>query len=275
MGPALGPTFERRMATTGSGPAHTGMLIINADDWGRDVETTDRIFECVVRGSVSSASGMVFMEDSERAGAMAKERDVDVGLHLNFTTLFSAHILPTRLAKHQARAAHFLLRNRLSQVVYHPGLANSFEYLVKAQLEEFHRIYGEDARRVDGHHHMHLCVNVLLAGLLPKGTIARRNFSFQRGEKSGLNLLYRNVIDRMLAARHRLTDFFFDLLPIEPTEHLDFIFAAARESVVEVETHPINSVEYSFLTGGGLRRWTECAPIAPCYRLSIPRTDSQ
>jgi hypothetical protein len=269
MGPALGPTFERRMATPGSGPAHTGMLIINADDWGRDVETTDHIFECVVRGSVSSASGMVFMEDSERAGAMAKERDVDVGLHLNFTTLFSAHILPTRLAKHQARTAHFLLGNRLSQVVYHPGLANSFEYLVKAQLEEFHRIYGEDARRVDGHHHMHLCANVLLAGLLPKGTIARRNFSFQPGEKSGVNRLYRKVIDDILSRRHRLADFFFNLLPIEPPERLGRIFTAATKSVVEVETHPINPEEHRFLTEGGIFRLAQYSPIALRYCIPI------
>src|ERR1700758_5164513 len=45
----------------------SGILIINADDWGRDHETTQRILECTLRGTVSSASAMVFMEDSERA----------------------------------------------------------------------------------------------------------------------------------------------------------------------------------------------------------------
>ena len=41
--------------------------MINADDWGRDARTTDRILECFQHGVLSSASGMVFMEDSERA----------------------------------------------------------------------------------------------------------------------------------------------------------------------------------------------------------------
>src|SRR5689334_18341851 len=44
---------------------NTGALIVNADDWGMDRDTTDQILKCASCGSVSSASGMVFMEDSE------------------------------------------------------------------------------------------------------------------------------------------------------------------------------------------------------------------
>src|SRR6266480_4217678 len=67
-----------------------GVLIVNADDWGRDAETTARIAECVVPGGVSSVSAMVFMADSERAADTARERGIDAGLHVNFTTPFSA-----------------------------------------------------------------------------------------------------------------------------------------------------------------------------------------
>jgi len=49
----------------------TGLLIINADDWGRDPENTGKILDCVLLGAVSSVSAMVFMEDSERAAAIA------------------------------------------------------------------------------------------------------------------------------------------------------------------------------------------------------------
>lgn len=206
---ALDPSLPTRRVESQGKSSQTGILIINADDWGRNIETTDRILECVQRGSVSSASAMVFMEDSERAAALARERGVDVGLHLNFTTPFSPAVASRRLTEYHQRVSRFLMRNRLSQVVYHPGLASSFQYVVAAQLEEFRRIYGEEPRRLDGHHHMHLCANVLLGGLLPTGTIARRNFSFQPGEKSGVNRLYRAAIDRILARRHRFTDFFF------------------------------------------------------------------
>jgi hypothetical protein len=246
-----------------------GLLIVNADDWGRNHETTERILECLVRGSVSSTSAMVFMADSERAAAIARERGVDAGLHLNFTTQFSATACPTRLVERQQEVAAYLLRRRLNQVVFHPGLARSFEYVVTAQLEEFHRLYGAQPERLDGHHHMHLSANVLVARLLPRGTVVRRNFSFQPGEKSLLNRLYRKAVDHRLARRHRLVDFLFSLPPLEPHDRLERIRSLARQFVVEVETHPINADEYRFLTGSEVARWIEEVSIAP--RFSVPR----
>ena len=69
---------------------HAGRLIVNADDWGRDQVTTDRTLDCFVCGALSSVSAMVFMEDSERAAAVALERGIDAGLHLNLSTRFTA-----------------------------------------------------------------------------------------------------------------------------------------------------------------------------------------
>lgn len=231
-------------------PEMNATIIVNADDWGRDIHTTDRTLDCVLRGTVSSVSAMAFMEDSERAADLALQHDVDAGLHLNFTTPFSAPRVSSRFSEHHARVARFLIRSRLSQVVYHPGLAGSFEYVVAAQLDEFRRIYGAEPGRVDGHHHMHLCANVLFAGLLPAGTVARRNFSFQAGEKGRVNRFYRRAIDRILATRHRLADFFFSLAPVEPVDRLQRIGLLARHAVVELETHPVNRDEYRFLTSG-------------------------
>lgn len=78
-------------------PPTQGALIVNADDWGRDLETTDRTLDCILRGAVSSVSAMVFMQDSERAAILALQRGVDAGLHLNFTSRFSAPQCPPRL----------------------------------------------------------------------------------------------------------------------------------------------------------------------------------
>ena len=237
-----------------------GLLIINADDWGRDHETTDRTLECIRRGAVSSVSAMVFMGDSDRAAAIAQEHGIDAGLHLNFTAPFSAPSTPTKLVERQQRLAKCLNRHSLAQAVFYPTLMRPFEYVVSAQIEEFCRLYGRAPQRLDGHHHMHLCANVLLAGLLPPGTIVRRNFSFRPGEKSLGNRLYRQVIDRILARRHRLTDYFFSLPPVDSPEHLRRICSLAREFVVEMETHPVNPEEYCFLTRGEILRWSgDCA----------------
>ena len=104
---------------------------------------------------------------------------------------------------------------------------------------------------IDGHHHMHLCANVLLGGLLPSGTIARRNFSFQPAEKSALNRLYHTISDHASSPGGiGLPTFSFSLPPFDPPHRLQTIFRIARQSVVELETHPVNPEEYRFLIRG-------------------------
>lgn len=240
-------------------------LVLNADDWGRDQHTTDRIFECAECGTVSSVSAMVFMDDSQRAAALGLERRIDAGLHLNLTTQFSAAAVPAELATRQQDVARFLLRHRLAHAMFHPGLMRSFEYVVAAQLDEFERLYGRAPDRVDGHHHMHLCANVVLGGLLPPGTLVRRNFSFAKGEKSLPNRLYRRAVDGLLARRHRLADFFFSLVPLEVPGRLPRIISLARRFSVEVELHPALPDEYRFLTHGEIFRLVDVVEIAPTY----------
>jgi predicted glycoside hydrolase/deacetylase ChbG (UPF0249 family) len=242
-----------------------GLLIVNADDWGRNRDITDRTLDCVLCGTVSSVSAMMFMEDSERAAGIAREQGIDTGLHLNFTAPFSAAQIPSRLSEHQQRLSQYLRRHRFSPVVFHPGLITSFEYVVAAQRDEFIRLYGREPGRLDGHHHMHLCANVLLGGLLPPGTVVRRNFTFQPGEKSFANRFYRQVVDRALARRHRLTDLFFSLPPLAPACRLERIFSLARRFVIEIETHPLNPAEYCFLTEGGIFSLVGDCPIAPSF----------
>jgi len=245
---------------------HSGCLIINADDWGRDRRTTGMIFDCILRGALSSVSAMVFMEDSERAAAIVRQRGIDAGLHLNFTTPFSAPNCPAGLVERQRELANHLLRHPIARAIFRPGLVRSFEYVVAAQLDEYRRLYQQDPDRLDGHHHMHLCANVLLRGLLPPGSLVRRHFSFEAGQKKRLrNWLYRLIADRILARRHGLVDFFYALPPLEPPGRLQRIFSLARQFVVELETHPVNSEEYRFLAGGGILRWAGDLPIAPHF----------
>jgi predicted glycoside hydrolase/deacetylase ChbG (UPF0249 family) len=191
---------------------------------------------------------MVFMEDSERAAGIAREWGLNVGLHLNFTERFSAQSCPSELRERQQAIAAYLRRHRLAQVVFNPCLAKSFDHVVSCQIQEYRRLYGVYPNRFDGHHHMHLCANVLLQKLLPAGTIVRRNFSFQPGEKGIVNRAYRRLIDGVLARRHRLTDLLFNLTPMEPPERIRTILALARDNVVELETHPVKQDEYRFLT---------------------------
>ncbi len=242
-------------------------LIVNADDWGRGKDVTDRILDCFLERAVSSTSAMVFMEDSERSADLAKCNGVDTGLHLNLTTEFSSAACPARLRELQGRLSRFLRASSFCSALYHPGLSGTFEYVVRAQLDEYQRLYGEPASRLDGHHHMHLCANVQFQKLLPAGTTVRRNFSFAPGEKSALNRLYRRWQDRRLAKRHRVADFFFSLQPLDRPERLEKIVALASRFSVEVETHPVNRDEYAFLISGTLARQAGNPGIARSYAL--------
>jgi hypothetical protein len=73
----------------GTGLQPGSPVFVNADDWGMDVDTTNRSLDCALQGTISSVSAMVFMEDSERAALLAQQHKVEAGIHLNFTKTFS------------------------------------------------------------------------------------------------------------------------------------------------------------------------------------------
>src|SRR5437868_3216445 len=180
------------------------MLIINADDWGRSMAETDAALRCYKAGRITSVSAMMFMEDSERAAELAKEQNPEVGLHLNFDERFTGNRVPTTLGNYHDKIARFLTRNKYSQLLYNPFLRKAFSYSYQAQAEEFARLFGKQPSHIDGHHHMHLCANLILSNTIPAGAKLRRNFSFWPGEKSLLTRAYRGLVDRWLARRHRL-----------------------------------------------------------------------
>jgi chitin disaccharide deacetylase len=272
--PVLSRRFRRENRASASagqsqfGPArpnadcHRGLLLINADDWGLDTHTTGRILDCALQGTISSVSAMVFMQDSERAAEIARERGMDAGLHLNLTTPFSERSCPQGLRERQAEVCGYLRRNFCARAIYNPWLKRAFRYVVKAQIEEYCRIYGREPVRFDGHHHMHLCANVLLGGLLPTGTIVRRHFSWEPGEKPVRNLLFRKFTNAVLTRRHRIVDFLFSLPPLEPPARLQRIFSLASKFVVELETHPVDQAQYRFLARGEIFRWTAELPLS-------------
>ncbi len=223
------------------------MLIINADDWGRSPVETDAALRCHQGGRITSVSAMVFMEDSERAAELAKENELDVGLHLNFAEPFTGKNYPAELDHYHGRTVRYLTRNKYAQLLYNPLLRKEFAYSYRAQSEEFVRLFGRPPSHIDGHHHMHLCANMLLTNMIPSGMKIRRNLSFWPGEKSLLNRTYRGLVDRWLARRYRLPDYFFDLTQCIRERKLDRMAALAKSNSVELMTHPIVHAEMDYL----------------------------
>lgn len=223
------------------------MLIITADDYGISRHSTDCIYKCFSGKRITSASAMVFMEDSERAASLSSQSIMEVGLHLNFTQPFNACNLSTKLREHQNRIIAYLAKHKLAQILYNPLLTDSFNYLFLSQQAEFMRLYGSSPDFYNGHHHMHLSANVLLSEMIPKGVRVRRTFTFDRGEKDLFNRIYRYILNRWVSRRFISTDSLFNIAPVRNHERIRNIFNRSGNEIVEIEVHPVKSEEIEFL----------------------------
>ena len=216
------------------------MLIINADDWGRSREETDRALCCYKKNRITSTTAMVFMQDSARAAEVARDCGIDTGLHLNLSQNYTdtTGVSPSQVAAHN-RIVRFLKSGKYAVLLYNPFLRAAFREVFQTQMAEYHRLYGKAPSHVDGHQHMHLCANMLMDGVIPRGQKVRRSFSFFPGEKSFFNRAYRRWVDGRLAGRHRLTQYFFALSQHLEVERLGRVVQLATGATVELMTHPI------------------------------------
>jgi len=223
------------------------MLIINADDWGRCAAETQAALTCFQAGGLQSVSAMMFMDDSERSAKVAKEVGIDVGLHLNLNQRFT-HNKSAALAKSHDRVVRFMSLSKYAQLLYHPGLRSDLNDVFHAQLNEFVRLYGRTPSHIDGHQHRHLCTNMLLQKVIPSGEIVRRTFSYAPTENGRIDWMYRRLVDRMLARRYQLTDYFFSLSRCLKRKTIDRVYELSKSATVELMAHPVIPIERAYLT---------------------------
>ena len=223
------------------------MLIINADDFGVSHPATERIIKCYLQGSITSTSAMLFMVDSQRAAELWKDNRIDVGLHLNFTQTLTQRLKNDLFQDYHNLIATFLCSGKYNFMIYNPNLKKAFKYVFQKQLEEFERLYGMSPSYINGHHHMHLCTNMLIDKIIPRGLKVRRNFSFSKGEKNLLNRLYRACVDKWLNRQYQTTDYFFSLPYLLKNNRLGSAFLLSESSIVELETHPEINDEFKWL----------------------------
>src|SRR5512140_1570297 len=73
------------------------------------------------------------------------------------------------LKETQRRIIRFLKRSKYAQLLYNPFLRETFASSYLAQVEEFMRLFEKLPSHINGHHHMHLCANLLLSKSIPGG----------------------------------------------------------------------------------------------------------
>ncbi|HMR73362.1 MAG TPA: ChbG/HpnK family deacetylase [Candidatus Saccharibacteria bacterium] len=230
------------------------MLIINADDLGRNRESTDRILACYKARRLTSTSAMVFMEDSERAARLAASAGIGVGLHINFSETFTQAGTPATIHLPHERVVRFLRRHKCALLIYNPFLAKSFRDSFRHQNDEFLRLFGRPPSHYDGHQHMHLATNMLFQRIIPEKARVRRSFTFYEGEKSWLNRAYRRAVDKKLVAGNQTTDCFFSLAHYMQPDRLSSIVKLAASKSVELMVHPHLENEFNFILSEGFAK---------------------
>jgi predicted glycoside hydrolase/deacetylase ChbG (UPF0249 family) len=238
-------------------PAGKNVIILNADDWGRSQEETDAALYCHRLGRLSSATAMLFMKDSERAAYLAAEARLDIGLHVNFTEPFTCGCNNASLITAQERVIAYFRSGPRAFLIYNPLLTNALIDSYRGQREEFLRRYGREPSHLDGHQHAHLCANMLIDKVIPKGEKVRRTFHFWPGEKNIVNRTTRRFLNYMVDRRYRSTDYFFALSQSIGRERLARIKCVAQTATVEIMTHPVVAREKSFICGKGFAAFVD------------------
>ena len=179
---------------------------MNADDLGLTRTTTDAIVESYRLSRISSATAMVYMEDSRRAASLLGSCGLPIGLHLNVSTPFTATDVPPEVRERHQRVVHLFKSHRFIRWVYLPGFRDLISACVHDQRLAFHELFKHEPTHCDGHHFYHLAPNILLASSFRTMPKIRKSLTFRKGEKSFVNRWLRTAQNTFIERRHLTVD---------------------------------------------------------------------
>jgi hypothetical protein len=228
----------------------TGLLIVNADDFGLKRAATDAILECFEAGAITSTTALVWMSDSERAAEMGTRAALPVGLHLNLIEPFTGPDVPEGVAATQLRVVERMRKGGPRALLYDPRWSRDFETCISDQLSRFRELYGRPPTHVDGHRHMHLALNALFAQALAPVPRCRRAVNRLPHESPAYKQFGRTVLSRLVRLRFLTTDWCYALSPLHPAlggEGIREKLLLSRKGSVELIVHPADPGELEAL----------------------------
>jgi predicted glycoside hydrolase/deacetylase ChbG (UPF0249 family) len=239
----------------------SGLLIVNADDWGGERRSTEAIQEAFDAGRVTSTTAMVYMEDSERAAEIARGEKLPVGLHLNLTQPFTGADAPPPVRERQRQVAATFLGHgpdgqpgtaRLRRWLYDPRVARLVGDALRDQLERFEALYGGPPTHFDGHNYVDTTPNVFLSRALPRGA-KMRNTLDRYPFATGPGAIARELRQQLRGRRFRSTRYVVHISDLDLPD--DPRLAHAATDPVEVICHPDNPAEMERLMSD---EWAAC-----------------
>lgn len=231
----------------------SGLLVVNADDWGGSEATTDAILGTFEAGRITSASGMVYMPDSARAAELAARTGLPVGLHINLTEPLTGPDTPPPVRERQRHVAARLGgvgrdghpgTARLRKWLYDPTIKSDVDKAIADQLERFEALYGRAPTHFDGHNYVDLCPNVFLSRSIPAGSVMRNSLDCYPLERSAKGLI-RALRQCTRSRRLRSTRYLLHIsaLRLDESAPPDPRLRLAHDVPVEVMGHPDNKAE--------------------------------
>lgn len=231
------------------------MLIVNADDLGATAGATDAICHAFDAGTITSASAMVWMDDSARACVRAKDLGMPTGLHLNLTLPFTALDVPRSVRERHLRLTEPFTgdgwRGEAGRRLDRRLLSDA----IGDQLERFCEQFGQPTH-IDGHHHVHQRDPVL--DILPSSWPIRPQLRAPAQADA-----QPSRAETSLRARFATPDFAFAFVQLHPGLG-GAGFAAldrAQRASVEVMTHPNRPGELDALLSPEWRQALAALPL--------------
>jgi chitin disaccharide deacetylase len=221
-------------------------IIINADDAGMHPEVDRAIVELAEKGIVSSASVMSLGSPDEDALNAMADHGVDLGLHLDLTSVFANRRYDTAYSVKSLIAAAW--RRHLDPA----HLRN----VISEQLDRFEQAAGMPPGFIDGHEHVHQfpVIREALFGVLGE-RYSRQRFSIRstkparwRGAKAAV-IAFLGAPEMMRQARaggHRCNSDFAGVYDFNPTTHLPRLWSGWMHSMRSdgglIMCHPARSL---------------------------------
>jgi YdjC-like protein len=235
----------------------SGLLVVNADDWGGGEATTNAIQGTFEAGRITSASAMVYMSDSDRAAEIAKRVGLPVGLHLNLSEPFAGDEVPVAVRNRQRRVAELCAGAgpdghpgiaKVRKWLFDPTVSTQVDRAIADQVERFTALYGSAPTHFDGHNHVDVCPNVFRSGSIPAGSFLRGSLGRFPLTRSPAGLV-RSARHAMRPRRLRSTRYVLHIAELNLPEGgpFDPRLRLARKRTVEVVSHPDDQAEHAAL----------------------------